>query len=74
MDAELVKAKIKEIIGNVAELDPNTIQDDDNLRQDLNLDSLARLRSWSIWTWLSSSSCLTNATSTSGPSQLQLSW
>lgn len=36
MDEELVKTKIKEIIGNVAVLDPAKIQDDDDLRDDLN--------------------------------------
>lgn len=43
MDAEIVKAKIKEIIGNVAGLDATTIQDDDDFRDDLSLDSLALL-------------------------------
>ena len=43
MDEEMVKAKLKEIIGNAAELDPNTIQDDDDVRDDLKLDSLTLL-------------------------------
>lgn len=43
MDAEIVKARIKEIIGNVAGLDATTIQDDDDFRDDLSLDSLALL-------------------------------
>ena len=40
MDAEIVKAKIKKIIGDVAGLDANRIQDDDDFHTDLNLDSL----------------------------------
>lgn len=40
MDAEIVKARIKEIIGEVAGLDAARIQDHDDFRDDLNLDSL----------------------------------
>jgi acyl carrier protein len=40
VDAEIVKARIKEIIGDVAGLDATGIQDHDDFRDDLNLDSL----------------------------------
>jgi len=40
MELEEVKARIKEIIGNVAGIDPASIQDGDDVRSDLNLDSL----------------------------------
>ena len=40
VDAEIVKAKIKQIIGGVSGLDANRIQDDDDFNTDLNLDSL----------------------------------
>ena len=40
MDAEIVKAKIKEIISDVAGLDATRIQDHDDFRDDLSLDSL----------------------------------
>lgn len=38
-----IRAKIKEVIANVADLDPAEIGDDADLRQDLNLDSLSLL-------------------------------
>lgn len=40
MDVETVKTRIKEIIGNVTGLDATRIQDHDDFRDDLNLDSL----------------------------------
>jgi acyl carrier protein len=42
-DQESIRAKVKEIIGHVANLDAAAIADDANLRQDLNLDSLSLL-------------------------------
>lgn len=41
--ADDIRAKIKEVIANVADLDPAEIGDDADLRQDLNLDSLSLL-------------------------------
>lgn len=38
-----IRAKIKEVIANVADLDPAEIGDEADLRQDLNLDSLSLL-------------------------------
>ena len=38
-----LRRRSKEIIGNVAGLDATTIQDDDDFRDDLSLDSLALL-------------------------------
>ncbi len=38
-----IRTKIKEVIANVADLDPAGIADDADLRQDLNLDSLSLL-------------------------------
>lgn len=38
-----IRAKIKEVIANVADLDPTGIADDADLRRDLNLDSLSLL-------------------------------
>ena len=38
-----IRAKIKEVIASVADLDPAGIADDADLRQDLNLDSLSLL-------------------------------
>jgi acyl carrier protein len=38
-----IRAKIKEVIANVADLDPAGIADDADLRRDLNLDSLSLL-------------------------------
>jgi acyl carrier protein len=38
-----IRTKIKEVIANVADLDPAAIADDADLRQDLNLDSLSLL-------------------------------
>jgi acyl carrier protein len=38
-----ISGKIKEIIANVANLDPSGIADEANLRSDLNLDSLSLL-------------------------------
>lgn len=43
MDEELVKTRIKEIIGFVAQLDPNRIHDDDDFYDDLRLDLLSLL-------------------------------
>lgn len=43
MDVVEVKAKIKEIIANVASLDPEAIGDDASFVEDLQLDSLSLL-------------------------------
>lgn len=43
MNSNDIRGKIKQIIGNVAGMDPNRIQDGDHLRNDLNLDSLSLL-------------------------------
>lgn len=40
---EQIRSKIKEVIANVADLDPAEIADDADLRRDLNLDSLSLL-------------------------------
>jgi acyl carrier protein len=42
-DQDSIRAKVKEIIGQVANLEVSAIADDANLRQDLNLDSLSLL-------------------------------
>lgn len=43
MNSDDIRGKIKQIIGNVAGMDPGRIQDGDHLRNDLNLDSLSLL-------------------------------
>jgi len=43
MDVEEIRAKIKEIISNVAGIDPSEIADDASFIDDLKLDSLALL-------------------------------
>ena len=43
MNSDDIRGKIKQIIGNVAGMDPGRIQDGDHLRKDLNLDSLSLL-------------------------------
>jgi acyl carrier protein len=43
MDVTEVRIRIKQIIANVAGLDPQRIGDDDTLRDDLKLDSLSLL-------------------------------
>ena len=43
MSAEDIRTRIKQIIGNVAGLNPSRIGDDDTLRDDLKLDSLSLL-------------------------------
>lgn len=43
MDVTEVRTRIKEIIANVAGLDPQRIGDEDTLREDLKLDSLSLL-------------------------------
>lgn len=43
MNSDDIRGKIKQIIGNVAGMDPGRIGDDDHLRNDLNLDSLSLL-------------------------------
>jgi acyl carrier protein len=42
-DQDSIRAKVKEIIGHVANLDASAIADDANLREDLHLDSLSLL-------------------------------
>lgn len=42
-DATEIRARIKQIIGNVAGLDPNRIGDGASLREELKLDSLSLL-------------------------------
>lgn len=42
-DAVEIRARIKQIIGNVAGLDPNRIGDEAKLRDELKLDSLSLL-------------------------------
>lgn len=42
-DAADIRARIKQIIGNVAGLDPNRIEDNAKLRDELKLDSLSLL-------------------------------
>ncbi|HEV8579679.1 MAG TPA: phosphopantetheine-binding protein [Thermoanaerobaculia bacterium] len=43
MSAEDIRSRIKQIIANVAGLNPSRIGDDDTLRDDLKLDSLSLL-------------------------------
>lgn len=43
LSTDEIRAKIKEVIANVADIDPAEIGDDADLRQDLNLDSLSLL-------------------------------
>ena len=43
MDRAVIRSRIKEIIANVAGLDPGRIGDHDTLRENLNLDSLSLL-------------------------------
>jgi len=43
LDSDAIKSRLKEIIGNVAEIDPVSIQDGDDVRDDLHLDSLMLL-------------------------------
>jgi acyl carrier protein len=43
MNSDDIRGKIKQIIGNVAGMDPGRIKDGDHLRSDLNLDSLSLL-------------------------------
>lgn len=43
MNPDEIRGRIKQIIGNVAGMDPGRIQDGDHLRNDLNLDSLSLL-------------------------------
>ncbi len=43
LTADDIRAKIKDVIANVADLDPAEIGDEADLRQDLNLDSLSLL-------------------------------
>jgi acyl carrier protein len=43
MNPEEIRDRIKQIIGNVAGLDPGRIKDGDHFRDDLNLDSLSLL-------------------------------
>lgn len=43
MHSDEIRGKIKQIIGNVAGMDPNRIGDEDHFRNDLNLDSLSLL-------------------------------
>lgn len=43
MNPEEIRDRIKQIIGNVAGLDPKRINDGDHFRDDLNLDSLSLL-------------------------------
>ncbi len=43
MNDSAIKLKIKEIIGDVAGLDPERIKDEDDVRKDLYLDSLLLL-------------------------------
>lgn len=43
MQSDEIRGKIKQIIGNVAGMDPGRIGDDDHFRDDLNLDSLSLL-------------------------------
>jgi acyl carrier protein len=43
MNSDDIRGKIKQIIGNVAGMDPGRIKDGDHFRKDLNLDSLSLL-------------------------------
>lgn len=43
MNSDEIRGRIKQIIGNVAGMDPGRIQDGDHFRNDLNLDSLSLL-------------------------------
>lgn len=43
MNSDEIRGKIKQIIGNVAGMDPARIRNGDHLRNDLNLDSLSLL-------------------------------
>lgn len=43
MTSDEIRGRIKQIIGNVAGMDPGRIQDGDHFRNDLNLDSLSLL-------------------------------
>lgn len=43
MNPDEIRGRIKQIIGNVAGMDPGRIQDGDHFRNDLNLDSLSLL-------------------------------
>lgn len=43
MHSDEIRGKIKQIIGNVAGMDPGRIGDEDHFRNDLNLDSLSLL-------------------------------
>ena len=43
VSSDQIRSKIKEVIANVADLDPAAIADDADLRRDLNLDSLSLL-------------------------------
>lgn len=43
MNPEEIRDRIKQIIGNVAGMDPSRIKDGDHFRNDLNLDSLSLL-------------------------------
>lgn len=43
MEAVEIRGRIKQIIANIAGLDPARIGDDDTLREDLKLDSLSLL-------------------------------
>ena len=43
MNPEEIRERVKQIIGNVAGLDPKRINDGDHFRDDLNLDSLSLL-------------------------------
>lgn len=43
MNPEEIRDRIKQIIGNVAGMDPQRINDGDHFRDDLNLDSLSLL-------------------------------
>lgn len=43
LSSEEIRSKIKEVIANVADLEPAEIADDADLRADLNLDSLSLL-------------------------------
>ena len=43
MNSDEIRGRIKQIIGNVAGMDPGRIQDGDHFRSDLNLDSLSLL-------------------------------
>ena len=43
MNSVEIRTRIKQIIGNVAGMDPGRIGDDDHFRDDLSLDSLSLL-------------------------------